>query len=144
MIAGQLAFAAAAIFTGAAFYISAVEQPARLGLEDGPLLSQWKPAYKRGAAMQGSIAVAGFLLGAVSWAMSGQIWWLAGALLMIANWPYTMMVIMPVNRQLMATEPSAAGHGTREMIRRWELLHRVRTALGAAATLAFVLASAQG
>ena len=34
MLAGQLALIAAALFTGAAFYVSACEQPARLHLDD--------------------------------------------------------------------------------------------------------------
>lgn len=141
MITGQLAFAAAALFTGAAFYINAVEHPARLALADGPLLAEWKPAYKRGTVMQGSIAVAGFVLGAAAFALTQQVLWLVGALLMIANWPYTYLAIMPTNRRLMATAPAAAGAATREMIGRWELLHRGRTALGAAATLAFAVAA---
>jgi hypothetical protein len=144
MIIGQLAFTAAAIFTGAALYINAVEHPARMNLADGPLLTEWKPAYKRGTAMQGPIAVAGFLLGAASFALTGDVLWLAGALLMIANWPYTFLVIMPTNRRLMATAPAEAGAATRAMIGRWEQLHRGRTALGAAATLAFALAPAAG
>jgi hypothetical protein len=142
MITGQLAFAAAALFTGASFYINAVEHPARMKLADGALLTEWKPAYRRGAALQGPVALAGFLLGAAAYGLAGNIFWLAGALLMIANWPYTLLVVMPTNRRLMATDPADAGTETRAMIGRWELLHRGRTALGAAATLAFAVASA--
>ena len=67
MLAGQLALIAGALFTGAALYVSACEQPARLHLEDGALLTQWKPAYKRGTAMQAPLALVGALLGVIAW-----------------------------------------------------------------------------
>ena len=53
MMAGQLALIIAALFTGAAFYVSFAEQSARLGLDDRALLAEWKPAYKRGYSFEG-------------------------------------------------------------------------------------------
>ena len=141
---GLFAFAFAAIFTGAAFYISVAEQPARLRLSNEALLAEWQIAYPRGMAMQGGLAVAGFLAGGLAWWVDGLWLWAAGGLLMIANWPYTFGVIMPLNRSLMDMPAEAATGATRDDIVRWDRLHRVRTALGAAATVAFGLAISAG
>ena len=141
MLAGQLALIAAAVFAGAAAYINVAEQPARLQLDDKSLLVQWKPAYKRGFAMQAPLAVAGFLLGLVAWWQSGDWLWLLGALVLIAAWPYTLIGIMPTNKTLMATDPASAGLEARAMVQRWGNLHAVRTAIGVVATLLFLIAS---
>jgi hypothetical protein len=143
MLAGQFALTIAALFAGAAVYVNVAEQPARLNLDDRSLLIEWKPAYKRGFAMQAPLAVAGFLLGLVSWWQTGVWLWLVGAFILIANWPYTLLVIGPGNNRLMATDPAAAGADSRKLIERWGGLHAVRTALGFAATLIFLLASLQ-
>jgi hypothetical protein len=67
VLAGQLALIAAALFAGAAVYINVAEQPARLGLGDGSLLTEWKSAYKRGFAMQAPLALIGSVLGLLAW-----------------------------------------------------------------------------
>ncbi|MBO1909486.1 DUF1772 domain-containing protein [Microvirga sp. 3-52] len=141
MLTGQLALVVAAVFSGAALYINVAEQPARLGLDDHALLTEWKPAYKHGLAMQAPLAVLGFLLGLAAWWQAEHVGWVIGALLMIANWPVTFFAIMPTNNRLMATDPAVAGPESRAMIERWGSLHAVRTALGFAASLAFLWAS---
>jgi len=139
MLPGQLAIAAAALFTGAALYVNAAEQPARLLLADQALLAEWKPSYKRGALMQAPLALIGFLLGLLAWWQTGNWMWIAGGVLMLANWPYTLLIIKPLNDRLMATE--IASPETRTMIVRWGSLHAVRTGLGGAATVACLWAS---
>jgi hypothetical protein len=140
MLAGHLALIVAAMFTGAAFYINWAEQPARLQLDDRALLAEWKPAYKRGFAMQAPLAVTGCLLGVIAWWQIDQWFWIIGAVLMIANWPWTLWGIMPTNNKLTAIDPKDAGPNTRSLIEHWGWLHGCRSALGALATLAFLLA----
>jgi hypothetical protein len=85
-----------------------VEQPARLELVAVALLTKWGPAYKRGFAMQAPLAIAGLLLGGAAWWLTKHPALLAGASTMIANWPLTLLAIMPVNDGLMGTTPAAA------------------------------------
>ncbi|MBB5539476.1 DUF1772 domain-containing protein [Rhizobium giardinii] len=73
------------------------------------------------------------LLGAAAWWQTGNPLLGVGAAIIILNWPYTMLVIMPVNRRLEATRPEEAGDETRDLLVRWGKLHAGRSALGAIA-----------
>ncbi len=140
MLVGYLALTVAAVFTGAAFYVNFAEQTARLMLDDRALLAEWKPAYERGFAMQAPLAIIGFVLGTIAWWLTGRVAFLAGALLLVANWPWTTFGIMPTNKALMATGLEDAGPQSRALIIKWNVLHSVRTALGVLAIVAFLIA----
>ncbi len=132
----------ATLFTGAALYISLVEHPARLGLADGPSLAQWQPSYKRALPIQSGLAVAGGVTGLIVGYFSTDWRWLVGSALILANWPFTLLVIFPVNKPLMAMKACAAGAHSRTMLVQWGKLHNVRSALGTATTVLFAWALA--
>jgi hypothetical protein len=135
---GYLALIAAACFAGAAVYINVAEQPARLALDDSTMLLEWKPSYKRGFAMQAPLAVIGCLFGLIAYWQTREFGFLAGAALMIANWPWTLLGIMPTNNLLMRIDPGNTTPQTRALIIKWGKLHAVRSALGSLATVAFL------
>lgn len=137
---GHFALVVAALFTGAAVYINWAEQPARLGLDDRALLAEWKPSYARGLMMQATLAVVGFVLGVLEWLVTGSYVWLLGALVLVANWPFTLFAIMPTNRVLNDTPLIHANSDTRALIEKWGRLHAVRSALGAISTGLFLWA----
>lgn len=140
MIAGHLALIVAAVFSGAAIYVNLVEQPARLGLDDRAVRAEWKPSYKRGFAMQAPLTLVCFVFGLLAWWQTREILFVAGGIAMLANWPWTILVINPGNAILMATEPEQAGAQTRALIAKWGRLHAARTALGFVAVIAFLIA----
>ena len=112
-----------------------VEHPARMPLPDGPLLAQWRVSYKRALPIQAGLAVLGGLAGIVAWYGLRDWRLLAGGLVLLANWPWTMLTIMPVNKRLMAMTEAEAGPGRRALLERWGGLHAVRSGLGAGSVM---------
>src|SRR5260370_28992000 len=134
MVFGLVALIGAAIFTGASLYVNVAEQPARLMLDDHALLTEWKPSYKRGAAMQAPLALVGCLFGLIAWWQTSHGGFLIGAIAIIAPWPWTLIGIKPTNDALLAMQPDQAAPQARTLVVKWGALHGVRTVLGALAT----------
>jgi uncharacterized membrane protein len=132
-----IALISAAYFTGAAGYISLVEHPARLRLENGPLLAQWQPSYNRALPIQSGLAIIGGVCGLASWYSSRDWLLVAGSLALLANWPFTLIAIMPTNKRLQAIPPDQAGPESRTMLLAWGKLHNIRSVLGLVSSLLF-------
>ncbi|MCV9937874.1 DUF1772 domain-containing protein [Boseaceae bacterium BT-24-1] len=140
---GLAALILATLFAGAAIYILVAEQPARLALEDRSLLLQWQESYPRAARMQAGLAVLASLAGAVAFWRARDPFWLVGAALMLANLPFTLIVIAPVNEALLPLNAEQAAT-SRALIERWGALHAVRAGLSVLATAALIAAIARG
>ena len=142
MLAALLALVFAAAFAGAAIFVNVAEQPARLALDNPALLVEWQKSYNRAAPMQAGLALLTALLGFLA-AWQVRDWRLVvGGLLILANWPYTLLVIKPTNDRLHAIKPEQANAETRKAIISWGHLHGGRSAFGVAATLMFLWAVA--
>lgn len=83
-------------------------------------------------------SVAGLIVGY----LSADWRWLAGSVLLLANWPFTLLVMMPIDKRLMAMQEREAGAGSRAMLVQWGKLNNVRSMRGAGTTLLFVWALA--
>jgi Domain of unknown function (DUF1772) len=140
-LAAQLAVALAAAFAGAAIYINVAEQPARLLLDTRGLFVQWQSSYPAGMRIQAPLAILAGLAGVIAWWQSRAWLWVVGSVLILANWPFTLAIIQPVNDAAMALAPEAADDNGRALIERWGVLHAGRSALGVLATLAFIAAA---
>jgi hypothetical protein len=134
---GQLALICAAVFVGAAVFVNVAEQPARLALDDRAMLLEWQRSYNSAAPMQAGLAMVSALLGFIAaWQM--RDWrWAAGAIVILANWPYTLLVIKPTNDRLHGIPADQANADARRMVVSWGHLHAGRSALGLVATLIF-------
>ena len=141
MLVEHLAIIVAALFAGAAIYVNVAEQPARLALPDAAMLIQWQRSYVNAAKMQAGLALLGSVLGLAAFWTSGAWLWVLGALVLLSAWPFTLIVIKPVNDALDATESAAASTETRRLVERWGSLHAGRSAIGLAATLIYLLAA---
>ena len=142
MLAAYLALVVCTLFAGAAIYVNVAEQPARLALADGPMLAQWQASYPRAAGMQASLAAIGGVLAISAYATLGNWRWILAAILILANWPYTLIAIKPTNDTLKGLPASSPGAEVRSLVEKWGRLHAVRSALGAGALLACLWATA--
>ena len=134
----MLATLAASLFAGASIYINIAEHPARMRLETRAAAEQWAPSYKRATWMQAPLALISFISGLAVWLMGSGLGWLTAALLIGAVVPFTFIVIMPTNHQLLAPGRDLSSPETRKLLERWGVLHAVRTALSTIATLLFL------
>ena len=88
--------------------------------------------------MQASLAIVGFLTGVAVWLLGGALAWLVGALLIGTVIPFTFVVIMPTNHQLLAPGRDISSAETRGLLEKWGKLHGVRSALGFFAAVVYV------
>ena len=99
---------------------------------------QWAPSYKRATWLQAPLAVLSLLCGVAVWLLGGGRGWLVAAVLVGAVVPFTLVVIMPTNKRLLASDRDLSSSETRELLVLWGRLHAVRTFLGLAGAVVYL------
>lgn len=94
------------------------------------------PSYKRAVPLQVFLALVATTAGLFSWLRSGETLWLAGAVLIFAVIPFTLLVIMPTNKALLA--PELNKRTATSFLEKWARLHGVRSVLGLIASCLFL------
>lgn len=128
----------AGIFAGAAVYINVVEHPVWMAQGVQSAAHGFPARYHRGAAMQAPLAMTGMIAGIIAWATGSDVGWLAGAVVLGAVVPFTLVIIGPTtNRHLLDTSSNRPADETRRLLVQWGWLHGVRSVLSAAAFVLF-------
>jgi len=138
MMSLVFAAACAGIFCGASLYVNFVEHPARMSCGLQVAVEEFAPSYKRATLMQASLAVAGLLSGlAAAWRVGDHMAAVA-AVLLGAVVPFTLLVVLPINRQLLDPGLDRNSPRARALLGRWNRLHAVRSVLSAIAFALFL------
>src|SRR5437899_1823425 len=135
-VAEFLATFCAALFAGAALYVSLVEHPARMECGTEIAVREFAPSYRRAALMQATLAIAGFVFSILAWLSGSHPLWLLGGTLLVAVVPFTLIAILPTNKALLDPSLDKTSEKARQILVRWGKLHAVRAVLG---LLAFAL-----
>jgi hypothetical protein len=120
-IAEFVAVLACGLFAGAAVYVSLVEHPA-----------------SRGTVMQATLAAVCLLSSLAAWLAGASFWWLVAGVLLGSVIPFTLIVILPTNKQLLNPAVDRRSAQTERLLARWGRLHAVRSVLSAVALLLFL------
>jgi len=129
----------AGLFAGAALYINLVEHPARMECGTRLAVTEFAPSYRRATVMQATLAATGFLSAGASWSRGASLCWLIGGITLLIVIPFTLVVILPTNKQLLNSSLDENSELASRLLGRWGRLHAVRSILGLISFLSFVL-----
>ena len=137
-IAEFVAVLACSLFTGAAVYISFVEHPARMECGVDIAAAEFPPSYRRASVMQRILAAVGLLSSIAAWLAGSTFWWAIAGVLLGSVIPFTLIVILPTNKQLLNPALDRRSVQTDQLLARWGTLHAVRSVLSGVALLLFL------
>jgi len=141
VLAEGIALGATGIFAGISLQVSLAEHPARLTLLAKARLKHWQVSAGCDRTLALPFALAGGAAGLAAWIETGGLLWLAGALLVAAMPPVSLLLTAPVGRRLRALDLRDAGPTSNALIASWGRRHATRTAMGITAEALLALAT---
>jgi hypothetical protein len=128
-----LTIGSAGLFALWALYVSLVEHPARVRTGAASGVAEFRESYRRAAPWQAGAAAISLVSGVIASLLTSEWVWAASGVTVGLAIPFTLLVIMPTNRQLLHGAPCESEAAT--LLARWGHLHWVRSLLGLAALL---------
>jgi len=125
-------------FVGAAVYVSLVEHPARMECGIELAATEFPPSYRRGTILQASLAAVCLLSSIAARLAGATFWWVVAGILQVSVIPFTLIVILPTNKQLLSPTLDKQSVEAHRLLARWGRLHAVRSVLSAVALLLFL------
>lgn len=114
-------------FFGAAVYISIAQHPALMKAGVPVAARFFPPMYGLAAPMQIVSALVGSLAGLIQWLLADNVLWAIGAAFLIAVIPFTLVVLKPINDQLLDTKTERTESEIEDLLNRWAPRHWVRS-----------------
>src|SRR6266699_7112887 len=137
-IAEFVAVLACGLFAGAAVYVSLVEHPARMACGVEIAAAEFPPSYHRGTIMQVTLAAVCLLSSIAAWLGGATFWWVIAGALQVSVIPFTLIAILPTNKQLLSPTLDKRSAQASQLLARWGALHAVRSVVSALALLLFL------
>lgn len=122
-----ISFIFTGLFAGVALYISFVEQPARLGSAPEVALAEWRFSFKRAAILQIVLVTIGVLSAIAAFYSGRGVSVLVAGILLAIVMAWTLIAVMPVNRQLLDPARTSTTPDTDVLLKKWGKLHMIRT-----------------
>jgi Domain of unknown function (DUF1772) len=100
--------------------------------------TEFPPSYRRATVMQAALAALGLVSSVAAWLAGATFWWLVAGALLGSVIPFTLIVILPTNKQLLSPTLDKRSAETGQLLARWGALHAVRSVLSTVALLLFL------
>jgi anthrone oxygenase-like protein len=100
--------------------------------------TEFRPSYRRATIMQATLAGLGLLSSIAAWLSGATFWWAIAGVLLGSVIPFTLIVILPTNKQLLNPALDRRSAQTGQLLAHWGVLHAVRSVVRVLALLLFL------
>jgi len=81
--------------------------------------AEFPPSYHRGTIMQMTLAAVCLLSCIAAWLAGATFWWVVAGVLQVSVIPFTLVVILPTNKQLLSPTLDRRSAQTERLLARW-------------------------
>lgn len=124
---------------GIAFAASIIVHPILTKVKKVTAIEVFKPFFDKTHVAVLVMSIIVTVLALILSIISSNWWWFGISLLMHLNGPYTIFLMMPLNKRLMEEDVDPLSEQTNSDLKKWGSLHAVRTVLNGSVFILFII-----